>query len=71
MVRRPYGERGEKIPGSQLVRDYCGHCGEAIRVVDASPEKKNYCLECDGHAHAGRLEHTPLGQRVGFGRTSG
>lgn len=71
MATRPaYGKRGDPIPGTHLVRDYCGHCGEAIRVVFVEPDRRNYCLDCDGHQRAGRLDYTPEGQRVGFGRTS-
>lgn len=65
-----YGKRGEPIPGSHMLREFCGHCGEAVRVYPAALEKRNYCLECDGHEREGRLDHTPLGRRVGFGHTS-
>lgn len=36
---------GERIPGSNLVRDYCVVCGEAIRVVRATACET--CLDCE------------------------
>lgn len=40
-------QRGERIAGSQLYRDFCAVCREPIRV----PEEKrglpqNFCLDC-------------------------
>lgn len=39
--------RGDPIPGSKLVRDWCAGCQEPIRVtVDAIQLGRNYCREC-------------------------
>lgn len=35
---------GDSIPGSNLVRDFCTSCGEAMRVVRVGVA--NICLEC-------------------------
>jgi hypothetical protein len=40
-------QRGERIAGSSLYRDFCAVCNEPIRVPEeklALP--KNFCLEC-------------------------
>jgi hypothetical protein len=39
-------QRGEPIPDSIYVRDFCADCGEAIRVPDARIGKANRCDKC-------------------------
>lgn len=40
-------QRGDPIAGSQLFRDYCAVCGEAIRVTaEKRGLPRNFCLDC-------------------------
>ena len=45
MVECLVEKRGEHIPGSKYLRDYCCVCGEAIRVVALIP--CNFCSDCN------------------------
>ncbi len=38
--------RGTAIKGSALVRDFCGICGEPIRVAQVYLDVQNYCSDC-------------------------
>ena len=50
-VNKEYGPPGSPIQGSRLVRDYCAHCGEAIRV--SHPGGGHICSSCQVAAHPG------------------
>lgn len=38
-------KRGEKIPGSRFVRDFCNDCGTPMRVV--AIDIPHWCEDCD------------------------
>jgi hypothetical protein len=38
-------QKGDTIPGSRFLRDFCEGCGEPIRVINVATP--NYCTECD------------------------
>lgn len=40
--------RGDRIPGSKLLRDFCAACEEPIRV-SAIGRYRGICLGCQGH----------------------
>lgn len=49
--RAQYGPPGEKIPGSQWIRDYCARCNEPLRVrglyCEDGSRFDHYCEQCD------------------------
>lgn len=53
-------QRGDSIPGSRFLRDFCESCGEPIRVTSVS--SANYCNDCKP---SGNKEHLPGSHLVG------
>lgn len=43
--------RGQSIPGSCLVRDFCLECGEPMRVTEdhIKSHRDTYCERCQPH----------------------
>lgn len=39
-------QRGERIPGSAYVRDFCLGCRDAIRVLPGEADGKHFCSGC-------------------------
>lgn len=47
--------RGQQIPGSRFVRDFCWGCGSPIRVLAVGDYTLSACSQCD---------HQPPGHRA-------
>jgi hypothetical protein len=63
-------QRGDKIKGSRLFRDFCNCCGQPMRVqfrVDFS-KKVPYCTDCTPSEEFAHTHRTP-GQKAKIGRT--
>ena len=52
-----FQDRHQPIPNSTMLRDYCDHCFEPIRITPESIDKKNYCERCDGHGLSPHAEN--------------
>ena len=46
-----YGIRGDPIPGSRYVRDFCRLCGDPIRVSSVTGITLALCEGCDESMH--------------------
>lgn len=60
--------RGDPIPGSALVRDFCAGCQEPIRVPREAvvPKRRNYCRACIPPAPSDELlQRSRRGHRTG------
>ena len=60
-------ERGDPIPGSKFLRDFCAECEEPIRVTSISTQ--NYCHECRPEGEKERLPGSHLvGEKLHLGK---
>lgn len=61
-----YGLPGDQIPGSHLIRAYCVHCGDPIRVALGANVRSQECQDCrratgQDHQPAARAaEYAPM-----------
>lgn len=62
-------KRGDTIPGSRMIREFCGCCGEPMRVFEL--KGKPCCSDCSPANHKrGTSMHRAAGQKAKIGETS-